>query len=69
MKQTVLEKQDQILKGIKDQVPHLNPFLYGTDSYKVSHITFETEGVKEIYSNFTPRFSKYMESMLGKEYE
>ena len=69
MKQTVLEKQDQILKGIKDQVPHLNPFLYGTDSYKVSHITFETEGVKEIYSNFTPRFSKYMESMLGKEYD
>lgn len=69
MKQTVLEKQSEIFKNIKDQVPRLNPFLYGTDSYKVSHITFETEGVKEIYSNFTPRFSKYMEQMLGDQFD
>ena len=67
--QTVLEKQDEIVKGLLDQVPTINPFLYATDSYKVSHINFETHGVKEIYSNFTARFGKYLEQMLGEAYD
>lgn len=66
---SVLEKQEVILNGLRGQVVEINPFLYGTDSYKVSHITFETEGVKEIYSNMTPRFSKYIKEMLGEEYD
>lgn len=66
---TVLEKQDDIVNGLLDQVPTINPFLYATDSYKVSHINFETHGVKEIYSNFTARFGKYLEQMLGEAYD
>lgn len=50
-------------------VPAINPMLYWTDSYKISHIQFETEGVKEIYSNFTPRFDKYLREMIGPEYD
>lgn len=64
-----MKNQKQFEKQLKDQVPSINPFLYATDSYKVSHINFEIDGVKEIYSNFTPRFSKYMEEMLGKAYD
>lgn len=47
----------------------INPFLYWTDSYKLSHILFETEGVSEIYSNLTPRFDHYLRQMLGKHYD
>lgn len=43
----------------------INPLTYLTDSYKVSHIKYEIEGVKEIYSNFTARFDKYMKEMVG----
>ncbi|EQA7786794.1 nicotinate phosphoribosyltransferase [Acinetobacter baumannii] len=50
-------------------VPNINPLLYWTDSYKISHVKFETEGVKEIYSNFTPRFDKYLREMLGSYYD
>ena len=67
--QTILEKQEQIVNNILDQVPTINPFLYATDSYKVSHIGFETDGVKEIYSNFTPRFGKYLEQLLGDAFD
>ena len=49
-------------------VPCVNPFLYWTDSYKVSHIDFEIDGVSGIYSNATARFGKYMEEMLGKNF-
>ena len=47
----------------------VNPLLYWTDSYKVSHIRFETYGIDEIYSNFTPRFSKYISTMLGDAFD
>lgn len=46
-----------------------NPFLYWTDSYKVSHINFETEGVHAIYSNFTPRFAHYMRELAGDVFD
>lgn len=36
----------------------INP-LFLTDSYKLSHKFLETPGIKMIYSNFTPRSSKY----------
>lgn len=36
----------------------ISPILI-TDSYKLSHKDFEVEGVTEIYSNFTPRFTHY----------
>lgn len=39
----------------------INP-IFLTDSYKLSHIRFESKGVQEIYSNFTPRFTKYFEA-------
>lgn len=65
----MLNLQDKMIDGVLDQVPTMNPFLYGTDSYKVSHINFETNGVKEIYSNFTARFSHYMRDMLGESYD
>lgn len=39
---------------------YLNPIL-GTDSYKLSHIKMTSNGVESIYSNLTPRFTKYME--------
>lgn len=66
---TILDKSMTILTGLRNQVPNLNPFLYATDSYKVSHITFETEGVKEIYSNFTARFDKYIRQLLGDTFD
>lgn len=47
----------------------INPLTYLTDSYKVSHILFEIDGVKEIYSNFTARFGKYMQEMVGAAWD
>jgi len=47
----------------------INPLTFLTDSYKVSHIEFEIEGVKEIYSNFTARFGKYMQNMVGAAWD
>lgn len=47
----------------------VNPLLYWVDSYKISHIKFEVAGVKEIYSNFTPRFGKYMAEMVGSAWD
>lgn len=47
----------------------INPLLYLTDSYKVSHINFETDGVKEIYSNMTARFDHYMQQMCGDAWD
>lgn len=69
MSKTILERQYEIVNVLYDQVPTINPFLYATDSYKVSHIKFETSGVKEIYSNFTARFGKYIEQLLGDSYD
>lgn len=66
---TTLERQDIITSRLLDQVPTINPLLYAVDSYKVSHIKFETTGVKEIYSNFTPRFAKYMQQMIGDQFD
>ena len=66
---SVLERQEIMVSRVLEQVPKLNPFLYGTDSYKVSHIKFETTGVTEIYSNFTARFSKYLKRLLGDHYD
>ncbi len=40
---------------------YINPMLL-TDSYKLSHIKFTSEGVETIYSNFTPRFTEYLEA-------
>jgi Nicotinic acid phosphoribosyltransferase len=65
----LLTKQNEIFRSLKGHVPVINPFLYGTDSYKMSHIKMQTEGVKEIYSNFTPRFSKYLKDMLGDKFD
>lgn len=67
--QNIKEKQELVVNSLLNQVPHVNPFLYGTDSYKVSHIRFETNGVKEIYSNFTPRFAKYLQQLLGDAFD
>lgn len=47
----------------------INPLTYLTDSYKVSHVVFEIKGVKEIYSNFTARFGKYMQEMVGAAWD
>lgn len=69
MNLSVLERQALIVDKLVNQVPNLNPFLFGTDSYKVSHIDFEQKGVKEIYSNMTPRFDKYIEQLLGSIYD
>lgn len=66
---SILEQQMPILTKLRTQVPNLNPFLYGTDSYKISHILFETDGVEEIYSNMTPRFDKYIRELLGSIYD
>lgn len=49
--------------------PVPNPLLWFTDSYKISHIKFETKGVKQIYSNITPRFDHYMAEMVGKVWD
>ena len=43
-----------------------NPLLWYTDSYKISHVKFETYGVSEIYSNITPRFDKYIAELTGE---
>lgn len=40
----------------------INP-VFLTDSYKLSHIKFETVGTTKIYSNFTPRFTKYFKDL------
>lgn len=63
------KKQALIEESLLNEIPHVNPFLYATDSYKVSHIRFETSGVKEIYSNFTPRFAKHLQTLLGQAYD
>lgn len=65
----LLTKQTELFKSLKGHVPVINPFLYCTDSYKMSHIKMQTEGVLEIYSNFTPRFSKYLQQMLGSKFD
>lgn len=39
---------------------YINP-VFLTDSYKLSHIKFTSEGVETIYSNLTPRFTHYLE--------
>ena len=66
---SVLAKQAIMEEYLSEQVPKLNPFLYWTDSYKVSHKDFETTGVKYIYSNATARFAKYMQELLGEHYD
>ncbi|ADG59970.1 nicotinamide phosphoribosyl transferase [Acinetobacter phage Acj9] len=58
-----------VVENASKYVPPVNPFLYWTDSYKISHILFETNGVSEIYSNFTARFDKYLQQLLGKHYD
>lgn len=65
----LLTKQSALVASLIKLVPAVNPFLYWTDSYKVSHISFETEGVREIYSNMTARFDHYMKDMLGEHYD
>lgn len=40
----------------------INP-IFLTDSYKLSHKQFEISGTSLIYSNFTPRFTKYFEAL------
>lgn len=57
------------LSLVNKKVKQLNPLLYWTDSYKVSHINFEIPGVTKIYSNFTPRFSKYLAKQIGHSYQ
>ncbi|UYL86220.1 hypothetical protein [Acinetobacter phage vB_AbaM_CP14] len=64
-----LEKKALLEESIFDAVPKVNPFLYWTDSYKDSHIRFEVEGVKYIYSNATARFGYYMKNLLGEYFE
>ena len=66
---STLAKQAIMEEYLSNQVPALNPFLYWTDSYKISHITFETKGVENIYSNATARFCKYMRELLGEYYD
>lgn len=61
--------QTTLVESLNGFVPAINPFLYWTDSYKVSHKRFETNGVKEIYSNFTARFDKYLKELLGDAYD
>lgn len=53
---------------LNNKVPHVNPFLFWTDSYKLSHIFFETEGTQSIYSNATARFAKYLKDLLGEHF-
>lgn len=40
---------------------YINP-IFHTDSYKLSHKKMTSDGVETIYSNYTPRFDKYMRS-------
>jgi nicotinamide phosphoribosyltransferase len=44
-----------------DSLTALAVFL--TDSYKMSHYDFTVPGTEVIYSNFTPRFTKYMKKL------
>lgn len=70
MTNTISQVQaNAIVENILNDVPHINPFLYAMDSYKVSHKRFETSGVTEIYSNFTARFGKYLKQLLGDAYD
>lgn len=70
MNNTISQVQAQsIVDNILNDVPHINPFLYAMDSYKVSHVRFETHGVTEIYSNFTARFDKYLKNLLGDAHD
>lgn len=70
MTNTISQVQSNaIVENILNDVPHINPFLYAMDSYKVSHKRFETSGVTEIYSNFTARFGKYLKQLLGDAYD
>lgn len=61
----LVDKQKLIEQFLDAQVGAVNPFLYWTDSYKVSHISFQVDGVKRIYSNATVRFAGYLKDMLG----
>lgn len=45
----------------KPKLKPISPILL-TDSYKLSHKNFEVDGVTEIYSNFTPRFTHYFKA-------
>lgn len=51
------------------EISRKNPFLFWTDSYKISHILFEIFGVSEIYSNLTPRFDHYLKERAGRFYD
>lgn len=42
---------------------YINPILLA-DSYKLSHIDFTSVGVQTIYSNFTPRFTEYLQQKV-----
>lgn len=66
---SVLEKQKRLETYLSKVVPNVNPFLFWTDSYKVSHINFEVEGVKDIYSNASVRFATYMKELLGDYFD
>lgn len=61
----LVDKQKLIEQFLDAQVGTVNPFLYWTDSYKVSHISFQVAGVKRMYSNATVRFAGYLKDMLG----
>lgn len=49
--------------------PVMNPLLYLTDSYKLSHINFEIPNVLEIYSNFAVRFDKHISELVGANWD
>lgn len=65
----LVDRQKEMVQRLWNQVPAMNPILFGADSYKMSHIKFETTGVKEIYSNFTARFAKYIAELLGDAFD
>lgn len=65
----MVTRQKNLVTSLQNIVPHVNPFLYWTDSYKDSHILFEIEGTKRIYSNLTIRFDKYLAETLGDHYD
>ena len=62
----LIDKQKIVESYLEHQVPRLNPFLYWTDSYKVSHINFQIPEVNSIYSNASVRFAHYMKELLGE---
>lgn len=49
--------------------PVMNPLLYLTDSYKLSHKNFEIPNVLEIYSNFAVRFDKHIAALVGENWD